>query len=197
MEKKYWIARNDDNTLYVFDEKPILEKARNGGDRCFCKPSFNAKVSVISSCLFEEVTPDNSPVEFTISVPDAVSTWKIGDVISPSDSNVKFTIIDIVNGYYLLSNGSALPFTNNWIHTDEVRVFSKKCLRPFDKVLVRDYDDDEWEVDLFGRCVEGRACFKTSTSFYEQCVPYNEGTEHLLGSSGKAPKYYITWETKE
>lgn len=53
--------------------------------------------------------------------------------------------------------------------------------KPFDKVLVRDNEDDIWEVSLFGykdelyyRCDNGIT--------WIQCVPY-DGNEHLLGTT--------------
>lgn len=54
-------------------------------------------------------------------------------------------------------------------------------LKPFDKVLVRDNEDDIWEVSLFGykdelyyRCDNGIP--------WIQCIPY-DGNEHLLGTT--------------
>lgn len=53
--------------------------------------------------------------------------------------------------------------------------------KPFDKVLVRDNEDDIWEVSLFGykdelyyRCDNGIP--------WIQCIPY-DGNEHLLGTT--------------
>ena len=55
-------------------------------------------------------------------------------------------------------------------------------LKPFDKVLVRDNEDDIWEVSLFG--------YKDDELYYRcdngitwiQCIPY-DGNEHLLGTT--------------
>lgn len=54
-------------------------------------------------------------------------------------------------------------------------------LKPFDKVLVRDNEDDIWEISLFGykdelyyRCDNGIP--------WIQCIPY-DGNEHLLGTT--------------
>ena len=54
-------------------------------------------------------------------------------------------------------------------------------LKPFDKVLVRDNEDDIWEVSLFGykdelyyRCDNGIP--------WIQCIPY-DGNKHLLGTT--------------
>lgn len=59
-------------------------------------------------------------------------------------------------------------------------------LKPFDKVLVRDFDDRKWVCDFF----EG---IPTSSEYeyscvlrglVHQCIPY-EGNEHLLGTTNK------------
>lgn len=62
-----------------------------------------------------------------------------------------------------------------------VNLKPKVEFKPFDKVLVRDNEDDIWEVSLFGykdelyyRCDNGIP--------WIQCIPY-DGNEHLLGTT--------------
>lgn len=57
-------------------------------------------------------------------------------------------------------------------------------LKPFDKVLVRGFGSQAWQVSLFG--------YKDSDFYYccngcgwNQCIPYNEETAHLLGTTGE------------
>lgn len=59
----------------------------------------------------------------------------------------------------------------------------KYSFKPFDKVLVRSYNDLPWKIDLFNSfesnynypyCCLGAA--------HKQCIPY-EGNEHLLGTT--------------
>ena len=57
-------------------------------------------------------------------------------------------------------------------------------LKPFDKVLIRDFESQAWQVSLFS--------YKDSDSYYccngcgwNQCIPYNEKTAHLLGTTGE------------
>ena len=56
-------------------------------------------------------------------------------------------------------------------------------LKPFDKVLVRDEDDDEWVCDIFSHIDENDLYYCVGTR-WEQCIAY-EGNEHLLGTSNK------------
>ena len=54
--------------------------------------------------------------------------------------------------------------------------------KPFDKVLVRCNDKCQWGARLFDRMFEGDyAC--TDSLTYKQCIPYNEHTAHLLGTT--------------
>lgn len=56
-------------------------------------------------------------------------------------------------------------------------------LKPFDKVLVRNNDDDEWVCDIFSHIDELAFYYCVGTS-WEQCIPY-ESNEHLLGTTNK------------
>lgn len=72
--------------------------------------------------------------------------------------------------------------------------------KPFDKVLVRDMDNQIWIASLYSHTVENTArmhcCIDTHWS---QCIPYNEETAHLLGTNEpyqpkqKEIKYIVTY----
>ena len=67
----------------------------------------------------------------------------------------------------------------------------KKCeFQPFDKVLVRDRDEDEWEPDFFLRYepIPGNFYAMISGAYWTQCIPYNEKTKHLLGTTKSGKK---------
>jgi hypothetical protein len=55
---------------------------------------------------------------------------------------------------------------------------------PFDRVLVRDFDDEEWSLDLFKEIDKDKPYrYQCLVSFYHQCIPF-VGNEHLLGTTG-------------
>lgn len=56
-------------------------------------------------------------------------------------------------------------------------------LKPFDKVLVRDEDDDEWVCDIFSHIDKDDFYYCVGTR-WKQCILY-EGKEHLLGTKNK------------
>ena len=82
-------------------------------------------------------------------------------------------------------------FTAPWYKKEK---FDPKTLKAFDKVLVRDFTTRKWRCKHFSYFMDGEAysymCFAT----YRFCVPYNEDTKHLVGTTEEAPEYYRYWE---
>ena len=83
-------------------------------------------------------------------------------------------------------------FSAPWYKKDK---FDPKTLQPFDKVLVRDLNGHIWVCDLFSYIKEcTQFPYKCMASYYKCCIPYNDETKHLLGTTDEAPKYYRYWE---
>lgn len=74
-----------------------------------------------------------------------------------------------------------------------VEKFDPETLKPFDKVLVRD-EDCYWTADLFSHIDDsiGRVC--CSWYSWKQCIPYNDETKNLVGTTDDCPEYYKWWE---
>ena len=74
--------------------------------------------------------------------------------------------------------------------------FDVNTLQPFDKVLVRDFLNEDWMADFFERIDKNAGYYNATcvTSHWEQCIPYNEETKHLLGMREDCPEYYKWWE---
>ena len=77
--------------------------------------------------------------------------------------------------------------------------FDPKTLQPFDKVLVRLTKDCIWHATFFSHYDKEvhwgcYPCVTTSCKSYDKCIPYNEETKHLLGTSDEAPEYYRYWD---
>lgn len=69
--------------------------------------------------------------------------------------------------------------------TKTIEDLPKKCeFKPFDKVLVRDSNDHEWKAGIFSHYGEGlNYPFICVGCGYGYCIPYNEETAHLLGTT--------------
>ena len=74
--------------------------------------------------------------------------------------------------------------------------FDPQTLNPFDKVLVRDEDNEKWNCGFFSHKNEFNntypyRCVGTPCTY---CIPYNEDTMHLVGTENDAPEFYRYWE---
>ena len=74
--------------------------------------------------------------------------------------------------------------------------FDPNNLQPFDKVLVRDSDENWWRCALFSHKRENDnfTYYITTDTIYKYCIPYNNDTKHLVGTTEEAPEYYRYWE---
>ena len=74
--------------------------------------------------------------------------------------------------------------------------FDPKTLQPFDKVLVYDIYDicEGWACALFSHIRESEYPYSTSSGSFKICIPYNNDTKHLLGTTDEAPEFYRYWE---
>ena len=74
--------------------------------------------------------------------------------------------------------------------------FDPQTLNPFDKVLARNLNSENWKVQLFSYIIEYEThypyfCINNS---YMCCIPYNDDTKHLAGTKDEAPEFYRYWD---
>lgn len=83
-------------------------------------------------------------------------------------------------------------FTAPWYKKEQ---FEPNTLKPFDRVLVRNYCGDEWNCDTFSHIKqEDSFHYVCIGSMCKCCIPYNDETNHLVGTTDEAPEYYRYWE---
>ena len=86
-------------------------------------------------------------------------------------------------------------FTAPWYKKEK---FDPKTLQPFDKVLVRDKRSKWWRCDFFSHIRKEEEAtiyrYATTSNVYVHCIPYNDDTKHLVGTTDEAPEYYCYWE---
>ena len=76
----------------------------------------------------------------------------------------------------------------------KVERFDVNTLHPFDKVLTRCDNSEKWDIDLFGyfdNLYKGVCCLD---AYLQMCIPYNDETKHLIGTTNDCPDYYKWWE---
>ena len=83
-------------------------------------------------------------------------------------------------------------FTAPWYKKGK---FEPKTLKAFDRVLVRNFKKIKWRCDHFSHFDGGNynPCIASCCS-YTFCIPYNDETKHLVGTTDEAPEYYRYWE---
>ena len=74
--------------------------------------------------------------------------------------------------------------------------FDPKTLQPFNNVLVRDDSSLCWVAQLFSHIIECKKnypylCTNGSNRY---CIPYNDDTKHLVGTTEEAPEFYRYWK---
>ena len=80
--------------------------------------------------------------------------------------------------------------------------FDPKTLQPFDKVLVRNCNADKWkcahfsymEPSFMGTIYVTSMLFRDRIHYNDNCIPYNDDTKHLVGTTDEAPDFYRYWE---
>ncbi len=133
--------------------------------------------------------------------PETYTDWKVGDRIESKIGETTYTIIAKLGDVVFLSDNLARIFTVSIAHliktyrlilTDYEKELidaqepekKKECpFREGDKVLVRD-SDTSWRFDIFQN-YEENACYSYEClgSEYEMCIPLNEHTWKLLGTT--------------
>jgi len=62
-------------------------------------------------------------------------------------------------------------------------------------VLVRDNNIEDWRYTEFSHISSKYRDynFVAGCTFWHQCIPYNDGTKHLLGTTDMCDEMYINW----
>ena len=137
-----------------------------------------------------------------------------GEVEFVDCDNLYQIIVTKESKYYCFTSEGAFIFKNIKYNLGECSLFPSKdqrdwskfelkfnpnTLKPFDKVLVRLTKDGVWNATFFSHYDKEvnwgcYPCVTTSCKSYSKCIPYNDETKHLLGTSDEAPEYYRYWE---
>ena len=74
--------------------------------------------------------------------------------------------------------------------------FDPNTLKPFDKVLVKHGELSIWGCQFFSHIdnTDFHYKYRCISSFYAFCIPYNDDTKHLVGTTDEAPEFYKYWE---
>ena len=163
----------------------------------------------------------NENIDLTKILKNCPKGWKL---YSPLCGEVKFdsitensefpiTVLNETMGIYLTREGTYCTgieeaecilfpskdqrdwskFTAPWYKKDK---FDPKTLKAFDRVLVRHEYYHRWRCEFYSyiRDDNGGYPYVAIGGAYKRCIPYNEETKHLIGTTDEAPEYYRYWE---
>ena len=163
----------------------------------------------------------NENIDLTKILKNCPKGWKL---YSPLCGEVKFdsitensefpiTVLNETMGIYLTREGTYCTgieeaecilfpskdqrdwskFTAPWYKKDK---FDPKTLKAFDRVLVRHECYHRWRCEFYSyiRDDNGGYPYVAISGAYKRCIPYNEETKHLVGTTDEAPEYYRYWE---
>ena len=117
----------------------------------------------------------------------------------PFNTDATITIEDVKSAEIMLypskDQRDWSKFTAPW---DKKEKFDPKTLQPFDRVLCQHDNYSIWQCNLFSHI---HADYKNldypvhcMSNTFMYCIPYNDDTKHLIGTTDEAPEYYRYWE---
>lgn len=132
-----------------------------------------------------------------------------GDVKVTWIGTEKFEITSIKGGHKIFLNPEGKLYTKDVVFTDGkclifpskdnedwesyIDKFNINTLKPFDKVLVRDWNRN-WVAGFYSHYENYNGhCFIVNGNAWEQCIPYNNDTKHLVGTTDMPDDRYINW----
>jgi hypothetical protein len=130
-----------------------------------------------------------------------VPKFKVGDIVKTNSNTLfDYKIVKITDTHYTLESIPGANTYDMFICEDEnwkliPKKFDISTLKAYDKVLVRDTNEQVWVADLFSHALVrplGNYTFACVGHYPNQCIPYL-GNEHLLGTCDDCGEYYKNW----
>lgn len=148
----------------------------------YCPKGTKLYSPVIGEVIFEGVDYNsNYPIKVSNSV-DGLELTKYGHYLNEPDTECLL--------FPSKDQRDWSKFRAPWLKKPK---FDPKTLQPFNKILVRETNNYTWFCDLLSH-IKDNKCYTISYCQFDQVVPYNEDTKHLVGTKEEAPEYYRYWE---
>ena len=152
-----------------------------------CPKGIDFYHTVYGTVLFNSIDLDSEyPIRFIVGKNGVNSVTKLGLAISDYKGEcVLFPSKD---------QRDWSKFERFW-DKPKVEKFDPMTLQPFDKVLAKDGFSSKWTCTFFSH-MDNDVSFPVycSGGYFKVCIPYNEETKHLVGTSDDCPEYYKWWE---
>lgn len=110
------------------------------------------------------------------------------DAVCVSDSDIIYLRLatnyekqKLIKKLKLSKDGRAKEYLRRFFRIEQEEK-PKREIKPFDRVLVRQSEKDNWEAALFSNYTSNIHRYRCGGMNYMYCIPY-EGNEHLLGTT--------------
>ena len=118
---------------------------------------------------------------------DKYTTFEATNGIVLGDEAIKYSIRNTLSYSKVEDEDMALEIKKKIQNiVDKKPESSAPEFQPFDKVLVRDFDEQIWIPTFFGffrKDKDKKFSYVTVDGAYKYCIPYSEKTKHLLGTT--------------
>lgn len=122
--------------------------------------------------------------------------FKVGDKIKHKETNNVYEIIKVYDNSYGIAGfnwGILIKYQDEYELVNNK--FDPKTLKPFDKVLVRDNKNCTWMATIFSHINNAIIYpYICTNSAYKYCIPYNDDTKYLVGTTLEVSEFYRYWE---
>ncbi len=174
---------------------PIIVTLTDGSNLCFAKDGRWSSDHQ-GECLLFPSRENRDWSTFTVEEED----FKIGDHIKHKNTGAVCVLTQkSQNREGFWAKRIICPFDDCDVYISEhefgsyekVDKFDFKWLKPFDRVLMR-AADDAWFITFFSHFLErtNYPYVSCHDEAYKYCVPFNEETKHLVGTSNEEPEFY-------
>lgn len=173
----YYNRANAECLLFPSSEMRDWSKFFKRGDVVYIKEAnYVTDYAIFESWKNDDYTEFNASIFYSNKSGFAERKVCTAKLYTKANDILKAKLITFIEQHY---NGKYNPDT---LRVEPVKI--ERPLKPFDKVLVRDTDEQAWcanyfshyknDPDYFYVCINGS---------YHYCIPYNEHTAHLLGTT--------------
>ena len=152
-----------------------------------CPKGIDFYHTVYGTVLFNSIDLDSEyPIRFIVGKNQVNSVTKSGLAIS-----------DYKGECVLLPSKDQRDWSKFERFWDKPKVerFDPKTLQPYSKVLAKDGFSSKWTCTFFSH-MDNDVSFPVycSGGYFKVCIPYNEETNHLVGTKEDCPEFYKWWE---
>lgn len=195
-EREGYLKISSKGRVYVYysDENKIFNP--------FLQIEFNTHHEIFTDTTDFREWAENHELEIITRDPETYTDYKVGDrvfnIISGESYKIAAKLGDIV--FLLYDNARVLTLSSELLMKYDKLVLTdyekelihaqepeKKKNGPFkngDRVLARDNDDAPWQYDIFYFYEEESSLpYCCETGQYQQCIPLNDHTWQLLGTT--------------